>query len=190
MVLIPLVVVVWIALKTQRHVKSVADFLAAGRAGGRYLVANATGEIGMGAITIVGIFEMYYQSGFSMGWWKQATMPIGMVIVLTGYVIYRYRQSRVMTLAQFFERRYSKNFRIFMGIMAWISGTLNYGLFPIVATRFFIYYCGFPQHLHVAGAQVLTEAVVMLLLLGSALIFTLAGGQLTVMVADCMEGII
>jgi SSS family solute:Na+ symporter len=190
LVLIPLVVVVWIAVKTQRHVKSVADFLAAGRAGGRYLVANATGEIGMGAITIVGVFEVYYASGFSMGWWKQATMPIGLVITLTGYVIYRYRQSRVMTLAQFFERRYSKNFRIFMGIMAWISGTLNYGLFPIVATRFFIYYCDFPQYFHIGATPVLTEAAMMLVLLGSALIFTLVGGQLTVMVADCMEGII
>jgi len=190
LVLIPLVVVVWISVKTQRHVRSVADFLAAGRVGGRYLVANATGEIGMGAITIVGIFEFYYASGFAMGWWKQATMPIGLIIVLTGFVIYRYRQSRVMTLAQFFERRYSKKFRIFMGIMGWISGTLNYGLFPIVATRFFVYFCGFPRHFHIGPVQVLTEAVVMFILLGSALLFTLAGGQLTVMVADCMEGII
>ncbi len=188
--LIPVVVVGWVAVKTQRHVKSVADFLVASRAGGRYLVANATSEIAMGAITVVAAFQMYYQSGFVMGWYKQLTMLMPLILVLMGFVVYRYRESRIMTPAEFFERRYSKNFRILMGIMAWVSGTLNFALFPIVGTRFFMYYMGFPTHLQVMGYSVLTEAVLMFILLGCSLTFALAGGQLTVMIADCLEGII
>ncbi|MCC6423758.1 MAG: sodium:proline symporter [Phycisphaerales bacterium] len=188
--LIPLGLVVYIAFITQRHVKSVADFMTAGRAAGRYLVANAVGEASYGAISAIAIFEMWYVSGFAIGWWQQMSLPIGLFITLTGFVIYRYRESRVMTLAQFFEARYSKSFRIFMGIVAWVSGVLNYAVFPIVGARFFVYYMGFPQHTELFGLPVRTEALMMFVLLGGSLCFVLAGGQLTAMVTDCIEGLI
>ena len=191
-VLIPLLVVIAVAAKTQRHVRSVADFMAAGRAGGRYVVANATGEIGMGAITFIGAFQQYYTSGFSVTWWKQFAEPLALIVVLTGFVIYRYRESRVMTLAEFFEIRYSRNLRIFMGLIAGLSGMLNFALFPIVGARFFVYFCGFPSgapsHFRPTAAH--RKLLVMFILLSASLLFTLAGGQLTVMVTDCLEGII
>ena len=49
-----------------------------------------------------------------------------------------------MTLAQFFEMRYSRSFRVFAGLVAFLSGIINYGIFPGVAARFFIALCGFP----------------------------------------------
>ena len=52
-VLVPLGLVLLIAVRTQRYVRGVSDFLAAGRCAGRYLVCNAAGEAGMGAITVV-----------------------------------------------------------------------------------------------------------------------------------------
>ena len=58
-VFIPLVIVVLIALKSQKYVKGVADFLTAGRVAGRYVVAVASGEAAMGLISLVAIFEMY-----------------------------------------------------------------------------------------------------------------------------------
>jgi SSS family solute:Na+ symporter len=189
-VLIPVVVVIWIAIKTQRYMKGVTDFLAAGRAAGRYLVCNAANEASWGAISVVAVFEMYYAAGFAVGWWTSIAAPVGLLMTLTGFVVYRYRETRVLTLAQFFERRYSKKFRIFMGIMAWLSGIINYGIFPAVGARFFVYYCGWPQHFQIAGATIPTFAAVMAVALGSALIFTLMGGQLTAMVTDCIEGLI
>lgn len=189
-VLVPLVVVVIIAGYTRRFVKSVADFMAAGRSAGRYLVCNAVGEASMGAISVVAIFQMWYQSGFAVGWWQQISAPVGLFITLTGFVIYRYRQSRCMTLAEYFELRYSRRFRIFMGIMAWVSGVLNYALFPIVGARFFMYFCDFPRVMTIGSTAVPTEAVVMLVLLGGALAFVLVGGQLTAMVTDCVEGLV
>ena len=96
-----------------------------------------------------------------------------LIISLTGFVIYRYRESRAMTLAEFFEKRYSKNLRIFMGIVAWLSGTFNFAIFPIVGARFFVYFCGFPAVTHFGPLHVKTEAIAMFILLGGSLVLAL-----------------
>jgi solute:Na+ symporter, SSS family len=51
-----------------------------------------------------------------------------------------------MTMAQYFEMRYSLRLRVFMGMLAFIAGVINYGIFPIVSARFFIYFLGLPTH--------------------------------------------
>lgn len=189
-VAVPLLVVFGIALKTHRHVRSVADFLAAGRCAGRYLICNAQGTAAFGAISAVAIFEMMYEAGFSMNWWSTMSAPLGLFLALSGFVIYRYRETRAMTLAQFLEIRYSRRFRIFAGLVTFVSGALNYGIFPAVGARFFVNYCGMPQTLGMFGATLPTFAVVMAVMLSTALALTLVGGQLTVMVTDCAEGLI
>ncbi|MEO1236751.1 MAG: sodium:solute symporter, partial [Planctomycetota bacterium] len=108
------------------------------------------------------------------------------------WVIYRYRQTRVMTLAQFLERRYSRRFRLFAGLLCWLSGIFNYGIFPAVTARFFIYLLGLPVYKWTMPGTALelnlTMGVVMALLLGSALFITLNGGQIAVMVSDWVQG--
>ena len=89
-------------------------------------------------------------------------------------------------MAQFFEVRYSKRFRIFAGILMWVSGVVNFGIFPSVGARFFIYYCGLPET--VPGLGISTYALVMLILLGIALFFVFLGGQIAVMVTDFFQG--
>jgi SSS family solute:Na+ symporter len=144
-VLIPFTVVLLISWNTRRYMKSVADFMSASRCGGRYLLATAAGEAGLGAISAVAIFEYTYKAGFAMSWWQMLSVPVGLLLTLTGFGIYRYRETRAMTLAQFFEIRYSRSFRVFAGILAFVSGVLNYGIFPAVGARFFVNYCGFPN---------------------------------------------
>ena len=56
-----------------------------------------------------------------------------------------------MTMPEFFQRRYSRGFRILAGILAFVSGLINYALFPAVGARFLIYYCGLPLSLNIGG---------------------------------------
>jgi solute:Na+ symporter, SSS family len=189
-VAVPALVVLWFAIRTRRHMRGVPDFLAADRGAGRYLLANASGESGIGAITLVALFEMYYRSGFVMGWWNCLGLMASAVIMLTGYCLYRYRETRALTLAQFFEIRYSRRFRIYAGFLCALSGVLNYAIFPAVAARFFVSYCGFPLEVHAIGLSIPTFIPVMALLLGLAASFALLGGQLTALVTDCVEGLI
>ena len=189
-VLIPLAVVGYIGYRVQRHVRAVSDFLTGGRVAGRYVVAVASGEAGMGLITVVAVLEMYYRSGFAIGFWSTMAAPIGLVVTLTGFAIYRYRETRVMTMAQFFEVRYSKRFRIFAGLLAWMSGVLNYAIFPAVGGRFLVYFCDLPETVSIAGWEVSSFALAMATFLGVAVMVVFVGGQLTTMVTDCVAGLL
>ena len=132
LVLCPLLLVVVIGLRTQKYVKGIADFLSAGRVAGRYIVAVATGEAAFGLISLVAIFKIYYNSGLAYGFWNAVYLAAGMVLTLTGFCAYRYRESRAMTMGQFLEMRYSKVFRIYAGFLQAFSGILNYAIFLAV----------------------------------------------------------
>jgi Na+/proline symporter len=110
---------------------------------------------------------------------------------LSGWVIYRYRQTRSLTLAQFFEKRYSRTFRIAAGMLCFISGVLNYAIFPSVGARFVMYVCGIPPCTVYLGTLPLSlsYAVIMALLLGAALWVTLGGGQIGIMLTDAFQSI-
>ncbi|MDD5707339.1 MAG: sodium:solute symporter [Kiritimatiellae bacterium] len=179
------------SIRSARHMQGVSDFLSANRTAGRYLLTVAGGIAGIGAVSCVATFEMVYQAGFCPNWWGLMSIPMGLFITLTGYVTYRFRATRAMTLAQFYEMRYSKPFRVYAGLIAWVSGVVNFAIFPIVEARFFVWFCGLPVHYaNVFGLQIdLTSAVVMFLTIGVSLLFANAGGQITVMVTDCAQGI-
>ena len=173
---------------TKRYTNNVSDFLAGNRCAGRYLLTISQGMAGMGAISMVAIYEKFYAAGFGAGWWGMMFMPIGLFLSLSGFVIYRFRETRALTMAQFIEMRYSKRLRVFSGFLCWVSGVLNYGIFPAVTARFIITFCGFPAHFELLGIQVMTLIPVMLVMLGIALYLTFAGGQVAVMITDFVQG--
>lgn len=178
-----------IALYTNRYVRSVADFLAANRLAGRYLVTLSDGVAGLGAISIVAIFQMIYHNGFAPLWWDIMFAPVMMLVTLSGFIVYRFRETRAMTMAQFFEMRYSRRFRVFTGILAVISGILNYGIFPGVTARFIICLTRIPTYSASVGPLQLdlTLGAVMAVLLGLALYFTFKGGQIAIIVTDFLQ---
>jgi SSS family solute:Na+ symporter len=188
-VAVPVLLVGGMAVFAQRLVRDVSGFLAAGRSAGRYLICNAEGTAAMGAITIVGMFEQLYNGGPAVGFWAAIATPLWILVSLSGFIIYRYRETRVLTMAQFFEIRYSKKFRVFMGLVAFLSGIINFGIFPAVGARFIVSYSGLPDVVTLGAMSVPTYALVMAVLLSVNLAFATMGGQLTAMVTDCIEGI-
>ncbi len=180
---------VWGVLKSRAHMQGVSDFLAAGRTAGRYTICVSQGIAALGAISIVASFEMYLQSGFSMQWWELLMAVVVLFVTVSGWVVYRFRQTRALTMAQFFEMRYSRRFRIFAGIIAWLSGIVNYGIYPAVSARFFIYFCGLPHSFDLFGVDVSTFILLMISLLGTAIFFVFMGGQIAIILTDFIQGI-
>ncbi len=182
-------VLVLFAIRTTRYTNSVAAFLSANRSGGRYIVAVSKEMAALSVITLVGLFESGYQIGYAQVWWPLMEGPAMIIIALSGWVIYRFRQTRAMTIAQFFEMRYSRNFRVFAGIVAFLAGIINFGVFPAIEARFFMALCGFPESFQIAGLTIGTFPALMFLMLALAIAFVFLGGLLAIMVTDCLQGI-
>lgn len=174
---------------TRRHMRGVADYLAAGRSAGRYLLTVSAGIAAVGAITIVANLEMGYEAGFAMGWWGLSMSLFMTIVTVTGWVNYRFRRTRALTLSEFFERRYSRRFRIFAGSVAFGAGLINFGIFPAVEARFFIHYLGLPEFWHLGSLAIPLFPTIMLIQLGSAVWFVLSGGHVSVLVTDFIQGV-
>lgn len=174
---------------SKKLVRSVADFLSAGRTAGRYMITVSQGMAAIGAITIVGQWEMNYVAGFALRWWEFIMAVVLLAITVSGWVLYRFRQTRALTIAQFLEIRYSRNFRIFTGILAFISGLLNFGIFPAVSARFLIYFTGIPLSVSLLGIEVSTFPLVMASFLLVSLYFVFAGGQIAVIITEFIQGV-
>jgi len=176
-----------LAYSTKKYTQSTSDFLAANRLAGRYLLTLAEGVAGLGAVSIVARFQMVYKAGFAPNWWEQLQAPIALILMLTGWVVYRFRETRGLTLAQFFEMRYGRNFRIYAATICWVSGIINFGIFPAVGANFFIHYCGLPSHYELLGALLPTYHTLLVVLLSLSLYFTFSGGQIAVLVTDFFQ---
>jgi len=185
---LPIAVCGCIAVYTHRYVRSVSDFMAGGRAAGRFLICTARSEQGAGAVNYVATFQTFLVAGFTVGWWGHLTVPISLVLSITGYVIYRYRQTRAMTLGQFFEMRYSRRYRLAMGMLGFFAGLVNFGVIPVIGAKFMVVFLGLEQSYQFAGYAVPTHLILMGLFLTICVIMTTTGGQISVLLTDCAEG--
>ena len=159
----------------------------ANRCAGRYLIGISQGMANLGAVSIVGVFQMYYAGGLTSSWWYLMGMPVQLIIGITGWVTYRFRQTRALTMAQFFEMRYTKKFRVFAGSICFISGIINFGIFPAVGANFFINFCGFSENFSFFGLMLPTYPILALGLVSIALYFAMVGGQIAVMTTDFLQ---
>lgn len=190
LIVLPLVLAIGIILYTKRYMRSVADFMSGGRMAGRYLLAVAGGEMQAGAVVFVAAFEIIGNAGFTMSWWGYLSVPVYIIVAITGFVLYRFRETRALTLAQFFEIRYSRRFRLFTGALGFLAGICNFGIIPAVGARFLVYFLGLPTYLDIFSHQVPTYIPLMAVLLTLTLVLATSGGIITIMVTNCVEGII
>lgn len=173
----------------QKYIRSTAGFLAANRLAGRYLLTVSSGISWIGAISIIAAFEMSYSAGFSPVWWSFVSAVIGLISAASGWVTYRFRETRALTMPQFLETRYSRKFRIFAGILAWVSGVANYGIFPAVSVHFFMYFCGIPGEVMLGPVTIAVYPVLTFTVLAIGASFAIFGGQISIMVTDFFQGI-
>lgn len=151
-VAIPILFLIVLALYSRKYARSVADYLVAGRVAGRYVISVGDFMSGMSVIVLVAGAEQNYQTGFSVGFWYAIIAPVGLYISLSGYCIYRWRETRCMSLGQFLELRYgSKFFRIFCATLRTISEMITNAIGPAIAANFFIYYLGLPHKIMIFG---------------------------------------
>ena len=190
-VIIPMTVLLGVAFYSRKYARDVVDFLAAGRIAGRYLLAVGALEGALSVITLVAECERNYQTGFSIGFWNAIITPIGMFIALTGYCVYRWRETRCLSVGQFLELRYgSKFFRVFCAVLRTIAEMVTNAIGPAIATNFFIYYLGLPHRITFFGINLPCYAIIVTLCLCLAVLFIWPSGRISLLITDCFQGLI
>jgi Na+/proline symporter len=188
-VLIPLALIIGLAVYAKKYVRGVVDFLAAGRVAGRYVLCVGDLEAAIGIIMFIALVEEKYQVGFGLGFWSRFMLPISMFMALTGYCIYRFRETRCLSFGQFLEIRYSRKLRIFAAGLRTTADMLYNAIGPAVAARFFIYLLGWPRYVELLGFSIPMFAIVLFVVISLALTVILTGGRISLLVTDCIQGL-
>ncbi len=188
-VIIPLCFVMFVGFYSRRYVRDIADYLACGRVAGRYVICVGDLTAGLSVITLVALCEQNYQCGMAMGFWNAVNTPLAVFISLTGYCVYRFRQTRCLSMGQFLEQRYSRTFRIVAATVRTLAEMVTNAIGPAVAVRFFIYFIGLPHKFNILGFEVSTYGILVVLLLTLALGIVWPGGRIALLLTDSMQGI-
>ena len=188
--LLPVAAIIGMSIYCRRYIRDVADYLSAGRVARRYVICVGGMEEALGVLTLMQMMERNYLTGFAITFWQSALIVVTMVLSLTGYCLYRFRETRSMTLGQFLEMRYSRPLRVFASVLHNIADLLTEIILPALAARFFIYFFDLPAYFSIGGFRISTFVAVMLLTMSIALTIVLTGGAVALLVSDCIQGLI
>jgi Na+/proline symporter len=189
-VIIPVTFVLGIGFYSRKYIRSVADFLAAGRVCGRYVICVGDLANALSIIGLVAYVEMHYKTGFALGFWEQITGPLGIFLALSGFCIYRFRETKALSLGQFLEMRYNRSLRIFAAALRSISEMLANMIMPAIAARFFIYFLDLPHTLYIGGMAIPTFMIIIIISLTMAIGLICIGGALAIIITDSIQGMI
>ncbi|MGE4564530.1 MAG: sodium:panthothenate symporter [Victivallaceae bacterium] len=181
--------ILWLAVRTRKHVRGVADFLVAGRVAGRYVISVGDLQVMLSVLTLVAMCESYYQCGMAISFWNNLLIPVSIFMSLTGFVLYRYRQTASLSMGQFLETRYNRPLRIVAAAIRTVAEMLTNSIGPAVAARFFIYFFGLPLSCELFGVKISTFAIVVIITLLLAMLVIWPGGRISLLVTDSIQGL-
>jgi SSS family solute:Na+ symporter len=162
----------------KRFVGSVSHYLVAGRELGLYLGIATLAATEIGTITFMYNAELGYKYGFAA---FAAAMISGVVMIVvgrTGFIIGRFRELRLMTVPEYFERKYSRGLRIVTGVLVALGGILNMGVFLKIEGEFLTI---------VSGIDTRHIVTVMTVILVLELLYTVLGGMVAVVITDFVQ---
>ncbi|MBO5307534.1 MAG: sodium:panthothenate symporter, partial [Lentisphaeria bacterium] len=188
-VIVPMMCVLFLGYYSSRYIRGVADFLAAGRVCGRYVICVADVANALAVVTLVAQVEAYYKTGLGITFWNHILGPLGMIIGLTGFCMYRYRATKALSLGQFLEMRYSKSLRIFAATLRTFSETLCNMIVPAISARFFIYLLDLPHKVNILGCPVSTFGLIIIFVLTLALFIIWRGGTVALIITDALQSL-
>lgn len=173
----------FIGLLVKKYVKNMTDYIGAGRAVGTCLgIATMTGTE-MGLITVMYSAQKGFTGGFAAFHIALVAGIVTFLVGISGFIVKPLRELRVLTIPEFYERRFDKKTRVLGGIMLTLGGILNMGLFLKVGSMFIVGITGL-------SAQGWALPTVMTLLLLLVLAYTVLGGMISVIITDYIQFVV
>ena len=177
-----LIIIVGIGVYIKRYISNVTDFIVAGR-GLKVFLAIAT-MIGteLGLVTVMYSAQKGFTGGFAAFHIALAAAIVTLVVGLTGFIVVPLRRLKVMTIPEFYERRFGRGVRILGGTILAFSGILNMGMFLKAGSIFVMGITGLTEDIHLK--------IIMTVLLAMVLLYTTLGGMVSVVVLDYIQFVV
>lgn len=171
---------IFIGLYARQFVKGLSNYIIAGRSLGTALsVATMTGTE-LGLITVMYSAQKGFNGGFASFHIAVIAFFVTLLVGLTGFIVVPLRKTNVMTIPEFYEKRFGRRTRILGGTLLAVGGILNMGLYLKVGSQFIVGVTGIDPH---GGLLVL----VMITLIVLVLFYTILGGMVSVVIMDYIQ---
>ena len=172
-----------IGLFVKKYVKSMAGYVSAGRAVGPYLGIATMAGTELGLITVMYAAQKGFTGGFAAFHIALVAAIVTFVVGVTGFIVYRLRQFEVLTIPEFYGKRFGPKTRFLGGVLLVFGGVLNMGLFLKVGSMFIVGITG------LSGSGWALPAVMGVLLV-LVLVYTVLGGMISVVVTDYIQFVV
>jgi SSS family solute:Na+ symporter len=136
----------------------------------------------MGLITVMYAAQKGFTGGFAAFHIAFAAAIVTLLVGLTGFIVVPLRRMRVMTIPEFYERRFGRDVRILGGTILAFSGILNMGMFLKAGAIFVFGVTGMSSETHLK--------IIMTVLLAMVLLYTTLGGMVSVVILDYIQFIV
>ncbi|MGL6114928.1 MAG: sodium:solute symporter family protein [Cetobacterium sp.] len=162
----------------RKYVRNVNDFLVAGRSVDLHVGMASLAATEFGIITCMAASQLGYRYGFAGASVGLIMATVMFIVGKTGFCIEPLRKAGVVTIPEFFEKKFGPRVRWASGVVIVLGGLLNMGVFLRTGGEFLVFVAGLnPKYL---------ELTMTILLLIVAL-YTILGGMLSVLVTDYMQ---
>ena len=173
---------VGVGLYMNRYIRDMGDYIVAGRSlKSRLAVATMIGSE-LGLVTVMYSAQKGFTGGFAAFHIAVIAGVVTFIVGMTGFIVVPLRRLGVMTIPEFYEKRFSRGVRVFGGLLLAFAGILNMGLFLKAGALF------------VTGLTGLTDpgsvAVVMTVMLALVIAYTIMGGMVSVVITDYIQFVI
>jgi SSS family solute:Na+ symporter len=162
----------------RRFVGGIADFLVAGRELGTFLGVATLAATEIGTITFMYYAELGYKTGYAS---FVNGLIAGLVMIFlgrTGFIVRQLRALDLMTVPEFFQVKFSRDLRVFVGILVATGGILNMGVFLRVEGTFLAI---------ISGISLSHIKAVMTGILLLELVYTVLGGMVSIVITDFIQ---
>ena len=171
-----------IGLYVNRYIRSMDDYVVAGRSLKSFLAIATMVGTELGLVTVMYAAQMGFTGGFAAFHIGLAAGVVALIVGLTGFIVVPLRSMGVMTIPEYYERRFGRGVRILGGLLLAVAVILNMGLFLKAGALFVTGLTGLHDPMAVK--------IVMTALIALVLAYTILGGMVSVVITDYIQFVV
>lgn len=172
-----------IGLMVKKYARNMTAYIGADRKVGTWLgIATMLGTE-MGLVTVMFSAQKGFTGGFAAFHIALIAGVATLLVGLTGFIVVPLRRAKVLTIPEYYQKRFDRKTRVLGGIVLAFAGILNMGLFLKVGSTFIVGVTGLSE----TGFAL---QIVMAALLILVLAYTTMGGMISVILTDYVQFVV